>query len=108
MLHVLMTFCLEPFSNSILHIAWSRVLLQKLTGSQPVKKFPAFYATRSFITTFTPARPLSILAQNLSYCDDIADTWPFKTRTKMNTPQTLCKFTTRTTFKNFMLFSKQT
>jgi len=25
---------------------WSRVLLEKLTGLQPVKKFPAFYGTR--------------------------------------------------------------
>ena len=31
---------------------WSRVLLGKLTGLQLVK-FPAFYRTRSFITTFT-------------------------------------------------------
>ena len=34
--------------------AWSRVL-QKLTGPQLVKKFPTFYGTRSFITTFTSA-----------------------------------------------------
>ena len=31
---------------------WSRVLLEKLTGSQLVKKFPAFYGTRRFITPF--------------------------------------------------------
>jgi hypothetical protein len=30
-----------------------RVLLEKLTGSQLVKKFPAFYENRRFITTFT-------------------------------------------------------
>jgi len=29
---------------------WSRVLLQNLTGSQLVKKFPAFYGTPKFIT----------------------------------------------------------
>jgi hypothetical protein len=29
---------------------WSRVLLEKLTGLQLVKKFPAFYGTRRFIT----------------------------------------------------------
>jgi hypothetical protein len=34
---------------------WSRVLLEKLTGSQIVKKFPAFYGTRRFITAFTSA-----------------------------------------------------
>jgi len=39
---------------------WSRVLLQKLTGSQLVKKFPAFYGTRRFITAFTSACHLSL------------------------------------------------
>ena len=29
---------------------WSRVLLVNLTGCQPVKKFPAFYGTRMFVT----------------------------------------------------------
>jgi flagellar biosynthesis protein FliQ len=29
---------------------WSTVLLEKLTGRQLVKKFPAFYGTRRFIT----------------------------------------------------------
>ena len=38
----------------------SRVLLEKMTGSQLVKKFPAFYGTRKFITAFTIARHLSI------------------------------------------------
>jgi hypothetical protein len=37
--------------------AWSRVLLEKVTGSQPVKKFPAFYRTQRFITTFTSVHP---------------------------------------------------
>jgi hypothetical protein len=32
---------------------WSRVLLEKLTGSQLVKKFPEFYGIRKFITVFT-------------------------------------------------------
>jgi len=36
----------------------SRVLLEKLTGSQLVKKFPTFYGIRRFITTFTTARHL--------------------------------------------------
>jgi hypothetical protein len=39
-----------------LQTAWSRVLLEKLTGSQIVKKFPAFYGTRRFITAFAKAR----------------------------------------------------
>jgi hypothetical protein len=33
---------------------WSRVLLEKLTGFQLVKKFPAFYGTRRFITATCP------------------------------------------------------
>ena len=33
----------------------SRVLLEKLTGSQLVKKFPTFYGTWRFITAFTSA-----------------------------------------------------
>jgi hypothetical protein len=35
----------------------SRVLFEKLTGIQLVKKFPAFYRTRRFITAFTCAPP---------------------------------------------------
>jgi len=38
----------------------SRVLLEKLTGPQLVKKFPTFYGTRRFITAFTGARHLSL------------------------------------------------
>jgi len=45
---------------------WSRVLLQKLTGLQLVKKFPAFYGTRRFITTFTRARQLSSILSQLN------------------------------------------
>jgi hypothetical protein len=39
---------------------WSRILLKKQTGSQLVKKFPAFYGTRKFITAFTRNRHLSL------------------------------------------------
>jgi hypothetical protein len=38
----------------------SRVLLEKLTCSQLVKKFPAFYGSRKFITAFTISRHLSL------------------------------------------------
>jgi len=38
----------------------SRVLFEKLTGSQLVKRFPAFYETRMSITAFTGARHLSL------------------------------------------------
>ena len=46
----LLTYLLSP---------WSRVLLEKLTGSQLVK-FPAFYRTWRFITAVTSARHLSL------------------------------------------------
>jgi len=39
---------------------WNGVLLEKLTGFRPVKKFPAFYGTRRFITAFTTARHMSL------------------------------------------------
>ena len=39
---------------------WCRVLLEKLTGLQLVKKFPAFHGTRSFITALTSVRHLSL------------------------------------------------
>ena len=39
---------------------WSRVLLEKLTGSQLVKKFLALYATRMFINAFKSTRHLSL------------------------------------------------
>jgi hypothetical protein len=38
----------------------STVLLEKLTGSQLIKKFPTFYGIRRFITAYTSARQLSI------------------------------------------------
>ena len=40
--------------------AWNRVLLEKLIVSQLVKKFPAFYGTRRFVTAITGARHLSL------------------------------------------------
>ena len=46
----LLTYLLTPRSR----------VLEKQTGSQLVKKFPAFYRTRKFITEFTTARQLSL------------------------------------------------
>ena len=40
---------------------WCRVLLEKLTGLQLVKKFPAFHGTRRFITALTSVHHLSLL-----------------------------------------------
>ena len=39
---------------------WCRVLLEKQTGLQLVKKFPAFHGTRRFITALTRVRHLSV------------------------------------------------
>ena len=44
----------------LLLIPWSRVLLEKPTGFKLVKKFPAFYGTRRFITAVTSARHPSL------------------------------------------------
>jgi hypothetical protein len=49
----------EDFTYSLL-TPYSTVLLQKLTGLQLAKKFPAFYGTRKFITAFTSVRHLSL------------------------------------------------
>ena len=53
---------------------WYRVLLEKLTGLQLVKKFPAFYGTRRFITALTSVRHLS-----LSWAGPIQSTYPHRT-----------------------------
>ena len=50
-IHYLLTYLLTP---------WSRVLLEKLASLQLVKKFPAFYGTRKFLTALTSARHLSL------------------------------------------------
>jgi hypothetical protein len=50
-LNYLLTYLITP---------GTRALLEKLTGSQLVKKFPTFYGTRRFITAFTNACHLSL------------------------------------------------
>jgi len=40
---------------------WCRVLLEKLTGLQLVKKFPALHGTRRFITALTSVRIIIII-----------------------------------------------
>ena len=47
------------FPYSIL-FPWCRVLLEKLTGLQLVKKFPSFHGTRKFITALTSVRKHSL------------------------------------------------
>ena len=51
-----------------------RVLLEKLTGLQLVKKFPAFHGTPRFITTLTSVRHLS-----LSWASPIQSIYPHPT-----------------------------
>ena len=46
--------------RSYLPTPWCRVLLEKLTGFQLVKKFPAFHGTRRFITALTSVRHPSL------------------------------------------------
>ena len=48
---LILTYLLTPYS---------RVLLEKLTGFQLIKKFHAFYGTRTFFTLLTRARHLSL------------------------------------------------
>jgi len=50
---------IDLFTNYLL-TPWSRVLLEKLTGSQLVVKFLTFYETLRFVTTFTRDRHLSL------------------------------------------------
>ena len=54
--HSIVTYLLTYFLTYLLTyllIPWSRVLLEKLISSQLVRKFPAFYGIRRFITTST-------------------------------------------------------
>ena len=53
---------------------WCRVLLEKLTGLQLVKKFPAFHGTRRFITALTSVRHVS-----LSWASPIQSIYPHST-----------------------------
>ena len=53
---------------------WSRVLLKKLTGLQLVKKFPAYYRTRKFLTALTSERHLP-----LSWASSTQSTHPHST-----------------------------
>ena len=50
--------------GNLLTSPWCRVLLEKLTGLQLVKKFLAFHGTRRFITALTSVRQLSLFWAN--------------------------------------------
>ena len=63
-----------PTTTTYLLTPWCRVLLEKLAGLQLVKKFPAFYGTRRFITALTSFRHLSV-----SWASPIQFTYPHPT-----------------------------
>ena len=63
--YYLLTYLLTPLC---------KVLLEKLTGLQLVKKFPAFHGTRRFITALTCVRQLS-----LSWASPIQSIYPHPT-----------------------------
>jgi hypothetical protein len=47
-------------SNTYLLTRWSRVLLEKLTGSTASQEIPRIFGTRMFLTVLTSARHLSL------------------------------------------------
>jgi hypothetical protein len=59
----LLTYLLTPYSTGF---------LEKLTGLQPVKKFPVFHGTRRLITAFTCARH-----QSLSWASSMQPITPY-------------------------------
>ena len=63
-------YCYNQYITYLL-TPWSRVLLEKLASLQLVKKFPAFYGTRRFLTALTSARHLS-----LSWASPIQSSYP--------------------------------
>ena len=67
---------LDTSYTSILYLLtpWCKVLLQKLTGLQLVKNFPAFHGTRRLITALTSVRHLS-----LSWASPIQSIYPYPT-----------------------------
>ena len=54
---------LFQLSLAYLLTPWRRVLLEKLASLQLVKKFPAFYGTRRFLTALMHPPPVPILRQ---------------------------------------------
>ena len=51
---------LRPCLLTYILTSWSRVLLEKLTGSAASQEIPRIFRTRKFITVFTSARHLSL------------------------------------------------
>ena len=68
------TFVVLTYLLTYLLTPRCRVLLEKLTGLQLVKKFPAFHGTQRFITALTSVRQLS-----LSWANPIQSIYPHPT-----------------------------
>ena len=58
--HYIMSATVRVVTQNTLLTPWSTDLPEKLADSQLVKKFPAFYGIRWFITVYTRARHLSL------------------------------------------------
>ena len=69
-------FCKLHYDTILTYLLtpWCRVLLEKLTDLQLVKKFPAFHVTRRFITALSSVRHLS-----LSWTSPIQSIYPHPT-----------------------------
>jgi hypothetical protein len=52
--------CFPAFRYKHLLTPWSRVLLEKLTGSAASQEIPLIFGTRKFLTVPTSARHLSL------------------------------------------------
>ena len=59
---------LPPYILNFLLTAWCRVFLEKLPGSQLVKKLPAFYGTREFITASYNKNHIDALISQINFC----------------------------------------
>ena len=71
---ILINLSVNLYACCYLLTPWCRVLLEKLTSLQLVKKFPAFHGTRRFITALTRVRHLS-----LSWASPIQSIYPHPT-----------------------------
>jgi len=64
---------------------WSRVIFEKLTGLELVKKFPAFYGTQRFINTFTSACHLFLSwASSIQSMPQHLTPWRYKAESNEN------------------------
>jgi len=81
-LHTYLLTYLHTYLLTYLLIPSRTVFLKNLTRLHPVKKFPAIYETRRFITSFTSARQLS-----LSWSSSIQSITPLPTKQNY-----ICKF----------------